>query len=86
MRPAHVGPRPELIAEPAGIARRFYVSNAGDDAADGAAPGRPFRTLAHAARDLRAGDALLLRRGDTFREPLDVTATGEPGSPVYVGP
>ncbi len=48
--------------------QRYYVSNAGDDAADGRTPESAWQTLARANEEaLQPGDALLLRRGDLFR-------------------
>jgi hypothetical protein len=52
----------------------WVSSSAGDDAADGLAPARPVRTLAHAVTLLRTGqpDWLRLKRGDAWSEPLQV--------------
>lgn len=67
-----------------------YVSAAGNDAWDGAAPVRkgasgPWRTLARVARGpLKPGDRVLLRCGDTWREPLRLTVGGTPTSPMVL--
>jgi hypothetical protein len=50
----------------------YYVSAAGSDANAGTSRERAWQTLAH---DLRAGDRLLLRGGDTFRGTLRVAAS-----------
>ncbi|MBR1588333.1 MAG: hypothetical protein IJ658_08430 [Kiritimatiellae bacterium] len=43
-----------------------YLSNAGDDAADGLTPATAWRTLEKLGRDLPAGGEARLRRGDVF--------------------
>ena len=49
----------------------YYVSNDGDDAADGRTPETAWRTLARAgAAALRPGDGVRFRRGDLFRGQL----------------
>lgn len=49
-------------------ATRYYVSNDGDDAADGLSPDTAWKTLARvSAAELARGDAVLFRRGDLFR-------------------
>jgi hypothetical protein len=45
----------------------YYVSSAGDDARDGAAPDRSWRSIGRANRhEFRPGDRLLFRGGDEF--------------------
>jgi hypothetical protein len=48
----------------------IYVSNAGDDAADGLTPATAVATITHAAGLVRDGehDFMLLRRGDVWRD------------------
>src|SRR5690606_7049842 len=69
--------------------RVIYVSNDGDDAADGLSPERAVRTITHGASLLRAGqhDFLLLRRGDTWRdEQLGRFMSGRsPEAPIVIG-
>jgi len=50
--------------KPAALVR--YVSNAGDDAADGLTPATAWKSLAKLDKDLPAGGEARLRRGDTF--------------------
>jgi Right handed beta helix region len=79
--------REALLARPARAAD-YYVSAAGDDARDGTAPGRAWRTVARANRQaLRPGDRLLFRAGDAFEGNLVVKADGAPSadSPITVG-
>jgi hypothetical protein len=50
-------------------AHRFYVSSsAGDDINGNGGALRPFKTIAHALKTFKAGDDLLLKRGDVFYE------------------
>src|SRR5262245_42054512 len=66
----------------------YHVSAAGDDARDGTAPGRAWRTVARANRQaLRPGDRLLFRGGDAFEGNLVVKANGAPSaaSPIVIG-
>jgi hypothetical protein len=75
-----------LIASPA-LARDYYVSNSGNDAASGASPAQALRTLARAgALALRPGDAILLKGGDTFAAPLvlDRADSGTSAQPTRV--
>ncbi|MBI5725248.1 MAG: right-handed parallel beta-helix repeat-containing protein [Planctomycetes bacterium] len=52
-------------------AETYYVANSGDDMNGGTSPWQAFRTLNRAALAVRDGDAVLLRRGDVFREFAD---------------
>ncbi|MBO4340378.1 MAG: hypothetical protein J5835_02975 [Bacteroidales bacterium] len=46
----------------------YYVSNAGKDSNDGLSSARPIQTIAKLnSLDLKPGDAVLFRRGDTWR-------------------
>lgn len=46
----------------------YYVSNDGDDASDGLAPDRAWKTLARVTEaELQPGDGVRFRRGDLFR-------------------
>lgn len=72
----------------AGPVSTFYVSAAGNDAADGTTPGTAWKTLARADEHLlQPGEHLVLRGGDTFTGSLSVK-TGEAGQqaePVVIG-
>lgn len=69
--------------------RTFHVTLNGDDTSDGLAgpttptsrTSAPWRTLAHAAAAVRAGDTVLVHAG-TYEEFLSVRATGDAGAPI----
>jgi parallel beta-helix repeat protein len=56
------------------LAATYYVSNGGDDRSDGRTQGTALSTLAEAAGRVQRGDTILLRRGDVFRESVDIGA------------
>ena len=62
-------------------ARTFHVATDGDDAADGLSGGSAWRTLLHAAGQVRAGDTVLIHEG-TYEEHVPIRATGDEGAPV----
>jgi hypothetical protein len=65
----------------------YYVSTAGDDDADGRTAQTAWRTLAKVnATTFQPGDAILFRRGDTWRDtPLLVTTSGTSAKPIVYG-
>lgn len=50
----------------------YYVSNEGADEGEGRTPENALRTLTEAARRAERGDTIRLRRGDIFRESVEV--------------
>ena len=60
----------------------FYVSSAGDDAADGLSMRSPWRTLTRAFKDLKPGDTLYLAEGEYGTAPLHKLGDGT--SPVAI--
>jgi len=50
----------------------YHVANDGDNANDGRTPAAALKTLAEAASRAERGDTILLRRGDVFRESVEV--------------
>jgi hypothetical protein len=64
----------------------YYVSSsAGDDSHTGSAES-PWSTLAKVATArLSPGDQVLLRRGDTWRETLNLNSSGAQSAPIAVG-
>lgn len=64
----------------------YHVSAEGSDSSDGLTPGTAWRTLAHVnGRSLEPGDAVLLRRGDTWREALEIDDAGTPSAYIQFG-
>jgi hypothetical protein len=65
----------------------YYVDpDAGDDVNAGTSEGAPLRTLAKVeALPLAPGDAVLLKRGAIFREPLNLYRSGAEGAPIVYG-
>lgn len=64
----------------------YYVdSENGNDENDGRSPANAWRTLERASQDtLRAGESLLLKKGQTFHGQLDVTGIGTEAAPILV--
>jgi len=58
-----------------------HVSTVGDDAHDGLSEDRAWRTLRHAAANVRAGDTVLIHAG-TYEEHVPMRITGDEGRPV----
>ena len=73
----------------------YYIDPlAGDDAADGSAPSRAWKTYAH--REFSGGDTVLFKRGSVFRgmlhtchgieqTPITYGAYGEGDKPIFLG-
>lgn len=61
----------------------YYVDPQGDDTYDGLSPTRPWKTLSRVAEAaLVPGDIVKLRGGGVWNEPLIVSASGSPESPL----
>ena len=61
----------------------YYVADTGNDANDGRSIATPFRSLNRVnAIDLKAGDAVLFRRGDAFRGRLEIRQSGTVEKPI----
>jgi hypothetical protein len=68
-------------------ATNYYVSNSGDDRADGALPSTPWRTIARVnQQQFHPGDRVLFKGGQTFVGSLyfDVNDSGGESAPVEV--
>lgn len=65
----------------------YYVdAEAGDDSGPGDRPDRPWRSVGRTKdAPLRPGDQLLFRRGRTWRERLQLKASGTAEAPIVVG-
>jgi hypothetical protein len=64
----------------------YYVSNSGDDNNDGLSQSNAWKTVSR-VNDLvpEAGDSILFERGGTWRETLDMTASGTPRAYITYG-
>ena len=87
--PAGVRSHPSMRPLPAAAkrpladgAKRFVDAARGDDAANGSEQ-TPWKTLAHALRQLRPGDTLYLR-GGTYYEQVALTQSGTPEAPITI--
>lgn len=65
----------------------YYVSfSAGNDSNNGTSSTTPWKTLSKiSGKTFNAGDQILLKRGDTWNETLELKGTGTSTSPVYLG-
>ena len=73
------------------LAHVYYVSNAGDNEHTGLSKELPLKTLQKAAEKVAPGDVILLRRGDIFRESVEISidnirvgAYGPPDRPLPI--
>ncbi|HUS81491.1 MAG TPA: right-handed parallel beta-helix repeat-containing protein, partial [Armatimonadota bacterium] len=62
-------------------ARTFHVALTGDDASDGLSAEKAWRTLRHAASQVRAGDTVLIHAG-SYEEHVPIRATGDEQAPI----
>lgn len=61
----------------------YYIASTGSDTHDGRSPAAPFQSLSRVNRlTLQPGDAVLFRRGDTFRGTLLVRQSGTAEQPI----
>jgi hypothetical protein len=68
-------------------ATNYYVSNSGNDANAGTSPENAWKTIAKVNSSMSvftAGDSILLKRGDVFKEKLTVTRSGSALSPIVI--
>lgn len=61
--------------------RVFHVAVTGDDRRSGASAAGAWRTISHAASQVRAGDTVLIHAG-TYEEFVLVRASGDAGAPI----
>jgi hypothetical protein len=76
-----------LEASPSpGDPRTFYVDRNGDDRNDGLREDKAWKTLAAIQRaTLAPGDHVLLRRGQVWRESLNLAQSGIKGARIHIG-
>ena len=81
----HMDPTYDLRLSDEGTA--YYISSSlGNDQNDGLSESTPWKSFAHIENmDLRPGDRVLLRRGDTWHERLTVRGNGRKDAWIFVG-
>ena len=69
-----------------GSGNSYYVDSAGgDDSNNGTSASSPWRTIAKVnARNFSPGDHILFKRGDTWREPLAISSSGDADNPIVI--
>jgi len=75
-----------LLLSGNGWGATYYVDRSGgDDAKNGLSPENAWRTIAKVnASNFAAGDSILFKRGETWRESLTVPSSGSAGNPVTI--
>lgn len=65
-------------------ATNYYLSNSGNDANPGTDPSAPWQTLnkLNSFKNLKPGDNVLFKRGDTFYGSITVSNSGTAGNPI----
>ena len=76
-------PLPEPSARPLADGPASFVDPVGGDDAQDGTQAAPWKSVAHAAGRLRAGDTLYLR-GGTYYEHVTVAVSGEAGQPITI--
>jgi hypothetical protein len=68
-------------------ATNYYLSNSGNDANSGTDSSAPWQTLnkLNSFKNLKPGDNVLFRRGDTFYGSITVSNSGTAGNPITYG-
>ena len=68
-------------------ATNYYLSTSGNDANSGTAPSSPWQTLnkLNSFKNLKPGDNVLFKRGDTFYGSITVSNSGAVGNPITYG-
>jgi hypothetical protein len=77
--PAITGTFKTLSKDP--VPRVFHVATTGDDAKNGLSLQEAWKSIGHAASQVRAGDTVLIH-GGTYEEHVVVEATGDKGAPI----
>jgi hypothetical protein len=69
-------------------ATTYYISNSGNDNNNGTSTTTPWKSLTKLNSffaSLKAGDNILLNRGETFYGSITITKSGASGSPITIG-
>ena len=68
------------------VGTTYYVSNTGNDALDGKSEINAWKTISKVnSSTFNAGDRILFKKGDTWREILTINRSGAAGSYMYFG-
>jgi len=68
------------------FATNYYVKNNGNDNADGLSDSTAWKTIAKVNKSkFLPGDNIYFKRGDVWREQLNVRSSGAPGQPITFG-
>lgn len=68
------------------FATNYYVKNDGNDKADGLSDATAWKTIAKVnASKFQPGDNIYFKRGNMWREQLNVPSSGAPGAPITFG-
>lgn len=71
------------------FATTYYVSNAGNDANNGTSSATSWKTLgyvrSHLVGAISPGDSILLKRGDIWKETLNLPGSGSSGNLLVIG-
>ena len=77
---------PFLIFALSAEATDYYISSSGDDSYNGTSTSTPWKTIAKInSRTFSPGDFIFLKRGDTWREQLNIPSSGSAGNPLTFG-
>jgi len=61
----------------------YYVANSGNDNNNGTSPNTPWQTIAQVnSQTFSAGDGILFKRGDVWREMLTINSSGTENAPI----
>src|SRR5690606_17938437 len=70
------------------LATDYYIAANGNDANNGTSQSSPWKSINKLSAyfsNLKAGDKVLFRRGDTFYGGISVNKGGSAGSPITIG-
>ena len=77
-----------LAASTLATATNYYVSSAGNDAADGLTESTAWKTISKVNSSfaiIQPGDKILFRSGDKFYGTIKITKSGANGFPITIG-
>jgi len=82
-----VGLEAYLSSTSSALGNTYYVdASAGNDANAGTSAAAPWKTIARVeAQTLAPGDTVLFKRGETWKEQLDITTSGTSSNPITFG-